>query len=180
MGKRIRLGIAIVTGLLGVAAGALVIAIRYHEVRRAAADADRATSEAERAKSGIQKEPVKLDEQWKQGITLSAWPGFVEGKVYPYVTEVETDSSAARVGLLPGDILLSYNGVSLESETVTNNVLWGATEAARKANQSWVDLVIVRNRTILRMSVPGGVRLGITMQVPEIGGRASNTGEAKR
>jgi hypothetical protein len=82
---------------------------------------------------------------------------------FPVVVFVEKGSVAEAAGIKPGDVLVEYNGVSLITESITNDELGRAIRAA--AAKPTVRLQILRNGNTINVQVPGGKRLGVNHSV---------------
>ncbi|MBY0228791.1 MAG: GYF domain-containing protein [Gemmataceae bacterium] len=84
---------------------------------------------------------------------------------YPWVTHVDRNSHAERLGILPGDELLEYEGRSLAEETTSNDVLFRAICDAKALGKRFVPLKLRRNGVLRAVYPPGGTTLGIRYNV---------------
>jgi hypothetical protein len=79
----------------------------------------------------------------------------------PTVYEVAKQGLAAGIGLQVGDVLLSYDQISLEDESIDKDALAVARQKAQ--GKSVVVLLARRNGKVLSFQVPGGKTLGIVI-----------------
>jgi hypothetical protein len=129
-------------------------------------------AEAKRIQKGIRETFLAVETiALRYGVQQSAleprqsWPGEYLGKKYPIIDKVEPGSVADKAGVQAGDIYISYNGISLDEESSTNDASLNAIAKARKDGVKTVVITLVRNGSEYQKTVPAGVMIGITMRV---------------
>ena len=77
------------------------------------------------------------------------------------VQSVVEGSQAESLGLIPGDIILAYDGVKI------SNALQLVKEVEKKSSAANIELVVIRNNLAIRYTVIGGF-IGVRIQTKQI------------
>lgn len=77
------------------------------------------------------------------------------------VQSVVEGSQAESLGIIPGDIILAYDGVKI------NNALQLVKEVEKKSSAANIELIVIRNHSALRYTVIGGF-IGVRIQTKQI------------